>query len=74
MPLLNKTKIHEFEYKSQPGVKNIGIIADDNKGTPLSPDGKTHAFMNTIGLLIKAVQELTDEIESLKARIEELES
>ena len=67
MKILNKTEIVTFNYKEDPEKNwHIGFLADY---TPEEIAGKNHDSMiinHCIGMLIKAVQELSAEIEKLK--------
>lgn len=67
LSLLNKTKIVEFSYKvDKTNTPHIGFIADD---TPVELSGIKQDSMvvgDCIGVLIKAVQELSAEINRLK--------
>ena len=67
LSLLNRTKIVEFSYKvDKTNTPHIGFIADD---TPVELSGTKQDSMvvgDCIGVLIKAVQELSQEINRLK--------
>lgn len=67
LSLLNRTKIVEFSYKvDKTNTPHIGFIADD---TPVELSGLKQDSMvvgDCIGVLIKAVQELSAEINRLK--------
>ena len=71
--VINSVDVVSFNYKKHPGQYKIGFIADDTHKY-LSTDG--HNVMdvnNSIGLLLKAVQELHKENLELKSRIIKLE-
>jgi hypothetical protein len=73
LSLINDVDVVFFNYKKFPDQQKIGFIADDTHKY-LSTDG--HNVMdvnNSIGLLIKSVQELYKENLELKARIIKLE-
>ena len=67
LKLIDQTKVVSYRYKEEEGEqKHIGFVADD---TPEELSTKKHNVMdigNCIGLLIKAVQELSDKIKKLE--------
>lgn len=65
--MINNTKICDFNFKTDT-ISRIGFIAEDTHSL-LSIDhtGMDHA--NCIGLLLKAVQELSQEVTTLKKRL-----
>lgn len=66
--ILNSTNVVEYVYKKNTADQKVGFIADDTH--PLL-SGKERNHMdtgNSIGILIKAVQELSKEIEELKKK------
>ena len=69
--LVNATSIVNYKFKNDPEqIPHIGFIAED---TPEEMAGKKHDTMNvadTLGVLLKAVQELSHEIDILKAGLE----
>ena len=72
LQMINETEIVEFNYKDNlEGDTRIGFIADDTD--PMMSGSKQNQFdmANTIGVLLKAVQELTAEVVSLRAKIGE---
>lgn len=72
--IINHIKIREFQYKSNPGQQVVGIIADDE---PEIISGKNHDrfdMMNAVGLLLKSVQELSQQNENIKQTSEQLQT
>jgi prefoldin subunit 5 len=70
--LLNKVNVKSFKYKNNDKESHIGFIADD---THELLSGKNHDHSdhgNAIGLLIKAVQELTQRNNELQKKLDEL--
>ena len=74
LDIVNSAEIKTFSYKDDK-TKNIhvGIIAEDAPDVMTSKDKKTFAMSDTIGVMLKAIQELSDEVKDLKTRIEYLE-
>jgi hypothetical protein len=67
--LLNKVNVVEFNYLSDLENKHIGFIAEDTP-TELSTINQNVMDTNsTIGVLIKAVQELTDKVKELESKL-----
>jgi hypothetical protein len=72
--IINHIKIREFQYKSNPGQQVVGIIADDE---PEIISGRNHDrfdMMNAVGLLLKSVQELSQQNENIKQTTEQLQT
>lgn len=67
--IINCAKVVTFKYKAdKEEAKHIGIIADES---PNEMTGLHHNVMDTnscVGLLLKAVQELSKEVEYLKSK------
>ena len=62
----------EFNYKTDASkTRKIGFIADDTDQLLAGPDKDMMDHQNVMGTLIKAVQELSAEVEELKARLGE---
>lgn len=79
LDVVKNTKIYEYTFKGDPDQsKRIGIIADETDSDISSEEHNKFDVNNTVGILIKAMQELTDkfnsEVEILQNRIKELES
>lgn len=67
--LLNKVNVVDFNYKSDKDKKKkIGFIADYTDELLATPEHNRMDTSNCIGVLIKAVQELSDRIERLENR------
>ena len=67
LDILNNTKIVTFNYKEDPEKKNnVGFIAEDADETISGKEHNLFDINNTIGILIKATQELDKKIETLK--------
>jgi len=67
LQMINETEIVEFNYKTDlDGDTRIGFIADDTNPMMSSSQQNQFDMANTIGVLMKAVQELTAEVVSLR--------
>jgi hypothetical protein len=71
LDIINATEVVTFRYNAEDGdtLKHVGFIADD---THALMAGKAHDNMriaDTVGLLLRAVQELSNETKSLKAKL-----
>jgi hypothetical protein len=69
LDLLNQVNVVKFNYLNDLENKRIGFIAED---TPIELSTKEQNVMDTnssIGILIKAVQELTDKVKELESRL-----
>lgn len=73
LEVLNSVNVVSFNYKKTPDLHNIGFIADETHEFLSTKDHNVLHVNNSIGLLIKAVQELSRENFELKARITKLE-
>lgn len=74
LEIINKTKIVEFNWKSdleneeiKEPYTNIGFIAEDTDDILTGPTKKAMSYQNTIGLLFKAVQELTERLNKVES-------
>lgn len=66
--LLNSVNVVNFNFKDDKNkVPKIGFIADDTDSLLSTPDHDQMDITNCIGILIKAVQELSKELEVLKS-------
>lgn len=73
LDIIKNVDVVFFSYKRTPHIKRIGFIADD---THEYLSGEEHNVMdvnNSIGILLKGIQELIKENFDLKARITKLE-
>ena len=64
--LINQVEIVNFNYKNDIDTTHIGFIADDTPVELSTINQNTMDVPSAVGLLIKAVQELNDEIIKLK--------
>ena len=73
---INKINIVNFFYKNDEKKENpkIGFIADDTDSIFSTKEKNSMDHYNCIGMLLKAVQELSAENKELRKRIEKLES
>lgn len=63
LDLINKTKIVEYVYKDDTeGVKHIGFIAEDTPSEMSGVKKDTMVLSDTIGVILKAIQELNEKI------------
>lgn len=68
--VINNQTIVDFNLKADALKRHkVGLIADDSDPVFLDADHKTVDLYNTCGVLLKAVQELSSEVEELKERI-----
>lgn len=73
---LNKVEVVTFNYKpeiSDPTIDRVGFIADDTDEIFSTRYHDRMDFMNCIGMLIKGVQELSQEIQNMKNSLAEKE-
>lgn len=73
LSLLDGVNVVFFNYKRFPSQQRIGFIADDTHHYLSTSDHNVMDVNNTVGLLIKAIQELNKENLELKSRISKLE-
>ncbi len=67
--IIESLKIVKFNYKSDKNNnEHIGIIAEDSPKELLGPKGKTVSLADSIGVLFKAVQELSARVKELESR------
>jgi len=72
--LINEIKVVSFNFKADETKENkIGFIADDTNEIFAGKEHDKFDHMNTISVLIKAVQELSEKNKQLVSRIETLE-
>lgn len=70
--MINSTEIVEFVYKTDlTGDTRIGFIADDTDPMMSSSQQNQFDIANTVGVLLKAVQELSAEVADLKSQLGE---
>lgn len=68
--IINSSRIVSYKFKDdETEATHIGIIAEEAPDELVTPDHKTFAIGDTIGLLLKAVQELSDKIEKLEKKV-----
>ncbi|MFX1703455.1 hypothetical protein PV783_05845 [Chitinophaga sp. CC14] len=72
--IINQIKVREFEYKKDPGKKVIGIIADDEPAIISGANHDRFDMMNTMGLLLKSIQELSRQNEKIQQTSEQLQT
>jgi len=70
LDMVNETEVVSFNYKTDlTGDKRIGFIADDTDVVMSSSSKNQFDIPNTIGVLLKAVQELSAEVADLKDQL-----
>jgi hypothetical protein len=69
--ILNGVDVVEYKLKKGPDYKKIGFIAEDTHEYLATPEHNVMDQGSTIGLLIKAVQELSAKVEELERRLAE---
>ena len=68
--VINSQTIVDFNLKADALKRHkVGLIADDSDPVFLDADHKTVDLYNTCGVLLKAVQELSSEVEELKKEL-----
>lgn len=72
---INKIEVVDFYFKSDKNKEEpkIGFVADDTDAIFSTKNKNSMDLYNTVGMLLKAVQELSAENKELKNRIEKLE-
>jgi hypothetical protein len=74
LDIINNTKIVHYNYKSDKDkYKHTGFIADDSHDLLTGKNKDVMALSDTLGMALKAIQELSEENKKLKERIEKLE-
>lgn len=74
LDIINNTLICSFNYKADNNKSyRVGFIADDTNSIMSGEEHDSFDINNTVGLLLKAVQELSEENKQLKERIEKIE-
>lgn len=69
--LLNKVDVVDFTFKADAEKEpHIGFIAEDTDPILSSPSKDQMDLGNCVGVLIKAVQELSAEVEKLKQKLD----
>jgi hypothetical protein len=69
LDLVKSVEVVEYTYKADEEQRpRIGFIAEDTDKLLSGPDQKQMDLPNIVGVLLKAVQELTAEVEALRAR------
>ena len=73
---INKINVVDFYFKSDEKKENpkVGFIADDTDPIFSTKEKNSMDLYNSVGMLFKAVQELSAENKELKERIEKLEN
>lgn len=69
--ILNGVDVVEYKLKKGPDYKKIGFIAEDTHEYLSTPEHNVMDQGSSIGLLIKAVQELSAKVEELERRLAE---
>ena len=73
---INQTKIYNFHFDGEDEkevCKRIGIMADEAPECVVGDDGKSVNLYNMISVAWKAIQELTDKVQTLEAKIAKME-
>ena len=72
---INKVEVVDYNYIDDTSkAPKVGLIADDCPAILAAPDRMSLDMNNCIGVLMKAVQELSNKVEILEKRVKELES
>ncbi len=73
--MVNSIDVVDFTYKTDKKHNpKIGFIAEDTDPLLSTPEQKTMDFSNCIGVMMKAIQELSAKVKSLTEKIDALES
>ena len=68
--LINSQEIVDFNYKAdEDKVPKVGLIADDSDPLFLDHKKETVDLYNTCGILMKAVQELSEKVDKLEQQL-----
>lgn len=71
LEIVDSLQIVTFKYKSDKKKRtHIGIIAEDSPMEILATDGKALSLADSVGVLFKAVQELSSKIQDLERKLE----
>ena len=75
LDLINMIDVVQFKYKSKDddGALQVGFIAEDTHELLAGVNHNEMNLSSTVGVLLKAVQELTDLNRALSDRIRQLE-
>ena len=70
LDLINKIDIVDYTYKMDPkAIPHIGFIAENTDSLLSTPKKNRMDYTNCIGVLLKAVQELSKKVADLEARV-----
>ena len=70
MDLINGINIVDYTYKMDPkAIPHIGFIAENTDSLLSTPKKNRMDYTNCIGVLLKAVQELSKKVAALEARV-----
>lgn len=73
LDLINKINIVSFNYKNNigydPSIKHIGFIAEDTDELLSTQYHDRMDYTNCLGILIKAVQEISDDLKNIKEKL-----
>lgn len=69
LQIVKDTTVVDFRFKEQTDdYIHTGFIAEDTHERMTGPDGDAMSIADTVGVLIKAIQELNEKIEKLERR------
>jgi hypothetical protein len=68
LSVVRRTRIVDFKYRANPDVDAIGFIAEDTHELLSGKSRKEFNINNTLGVLLKAVQELETQVSELKRK------
>ena len=73
LDIVNSTDVVDFKFISDiKEVPHVGFIAEDTDPILSTPELDGMDYTNCIGVLLKAVQELTEKVENLEDEIRQL--
>jgi len=73
LDIINKTQVVDYVYREDiENEPHVGFIAEETDPILSSPNQEHMDYTNCIGILIKAVQELSTKVEKLEKEVKEL--
>ena len=73
LDIVNSTDVVDFKFISDnEGVPHVGFIAEDTNPILSTPELDGMDYTNCIGVLLKAVQELSAKVENLENEVKQL--
>ncbi|WP_143305112.1 pyocin knob domain-containing S74 family peptidase [Chitinophaga vietnamensis] len=74
LSILNTARVQTFRYKADStNITHIGFIADEVPDEMASPERKGVDQANTVALLVKALQEMSEKVDALQNKVQALQ-